>query len=77
MPNTLLNTIKLLYKNLYATIDSPNDCVKIKRGVLQGGILSPYFFNIFIDDLANELIINGFKIYLFADDLAILTIGLK
>jgi len=41
-----------------------NFVIKIDTGVKQGGVLSPYFFNVYIDDLLKQIyeINNGLKI---------------
>jgi hypothetical protein len=52
-----------------------DDSVPIKRGVLQGGVLSPDLFNRYIDDLASNLVREGFASYYYADDLAVLVHG--
>ena len=50
--------------------------VKIRKGVLQGGILSPLLFTLYIDDLAAILEKNqSLKAYFYANDLAVLTKG--
>ena len=44
--------------------------------MLQGGILSPHLFNLYIDDLAMTLVNRlHLKAYLYADDLGILING--
>ena len=49
---------------------------KIKKGVLQGGILSPLLFTLYINDLAEELEKQGLIFpYFYADDLAVLVCG--
>lgn len=42
-----------------------------KNGVLQGGVLSPMIFNLYLDDLIQYLEDRGFKCFAFADDLGI------
>jgi hypothetical protein len=49
---------------------------EIHKGVLQGGILSPLLFILYINDLAELLEKNdAMKAYFYADDLAVLTKG--
>lgn len=60
--------------------------IKIKNGVRQGGILSPYFFNVYIDDISQQLnTLNvGCKVgnilinnIMYADDLALISPSVK
>lgn len=53
------------------------DAISIKRGVLQGGVLSPFLFNTYINDLSQSLKNINAKFYLYADDLAVLVHGQK
>jgi hypothetical protein len=49
---------------------------EIHKGVLQGGILSPLLFTLYINDLAELLERDvALKAYFYADDLAVLTKG--
>ena len=50
-----INLLKIIYNNSAVTINSLKDAVKTKFGVIQGGINSPMLFNIFINDLADQL----------------------
>jgi hypothetical protein len=51
------------------------DAVPIKRGVLQGGVLSPELFNRYINDLVERLVRENFNCFYYADDLAVLVHG--
>ena len=43
----------------------------IRAGVIQGGIISPTLFTIFINDLIKNLEEQGVTTYAYADDMAI------
>jgi len=58
----------------------------VKCGVRQAGILSPFLFNIYVDDLIDSLSISGFVCYvnnsflgciMYAEDLLILSSSLS
>ena len=49
--------------------------IHIRKGVIQGGILSPKFFNIFYDTLLDKLEKLEVFILAYADDIVIATIG--
>ena len=51
--------------------------MKIGKGVIQGGVLSPTLFIIMFNDLMVSLTESGFECYAYADDLAITDEGMK
>jgi exonuclease III len=77
------------YSKTFTTISwngALSECVQITSGVRQGGILSPIFFSVYVDDLLNELsssglgcFVNGFcfNSLMYADDLILLTITIS
>jgi hypothetical protein len=76
IPVDLRNTIQLLYSGAHTTPTlSADDAVAIKRGVLQGGVLSPDLFNYYIDDLSMQLKRDNYLHYYYADDLAVIVHG--
>jgi len=46
--------------------------INIHKGVLQGGILSPWLFNIYIDNLVGSLKDISFDVLAYADDIAVI-----
>ena len=89
VPLTFLNVIIMWYSNLECRVrwgDSTSSWFTIEAGVRQGGVLSPVFYCLYVDDLVDILVALGIGCYLlktflsillFADDMALLAPSLK
>jgi hypothetical protein len=71
-PENIVNTIKKLYSGARMRLNTLHQVLNINKGVMQGGILSPWLFNIYIDDLITELKQYTFEVLGYADDLALI-----
>jgi hypothetical protein len=63
VPPCLINTLACWYSKLYAVVRwnaSFSENFQVCCGVRQGGILSPFLFNVYVDDLIQELSTDGF-----------------
>ena len=68
----IINAIKVIYSSARMRLNTLQKYINVNRGVLQGGILSPWLFNIYIDDLVTSLKTVSFEVLAYADDLAVI-----
>ena len=71
----IIGTIKLLYSKAKLKISSNSENINVNNGVLQGSLISPMLFDLYINDLINELDNNSFDVLAYADDLCVLCDG--
>lgn len=71
-PEELLNIICKIYSFAKMKIDLHQKAINVNRGVLQGSILSPMVFNIYINDLITKTDNVAFEILVYADDIAVI-----
>ena len=67
--------LKLLYSKAKLKISNDSENINVNNGVLQGSIISPMLFDLYINDLINELDKNSFEVLAYADDLCVLCDG--
>ena len=63
MPLSLVGLLNDCDSRLCCSIKYNNvigECFKALHGVCQGGVLSPYLFALYVDDLANNLQFSGY-----------------
>ena len=69
---SIVNAVRKIYSSAKMRLNTLQKQINVNRGVLQGGILSPWLFNIYIDDLIRDLENKAFEVLGYADDLAII-----
>ena len=89
VPMVFLNLLIMWYSDLKCRVrwgDTLSDWFSVKSGVRQGGVLSPVFYCIYVDELVDILSRMGIGCYLkntflsillYADDMALLAPSLK
>ncbi len=75
LSEVVVNTIKLIYSNSRLKINTFSYTININGNVLQGSIISPMLFNVFIDDLVRKLGRECFEVLAYADDIAVIFTG--
>ena len=66
----LIRVLKALYLSKRISVDF-KDSINVNRGVLIGSILSPFLFNLYINDLIEEIKKVAFEVLSFGDDIDI------
>jgi hypothetical protein len=84
LPSNLLSVFENWFNNCFTSVKWGSVCstsFKLNCGIRQGGVLSPYFFAVYIDDIVAKVKSLGigcylglvcFSIFLYADDILLL-----
>ena len=67
----IINAVRVIYSSA-RILNTLQSHINVNRGVLQGSILSPWLFNIYIDHLVRSLKEVSFEVLAYADDLAVI-----
>jgi hypothetical protein len=72
IPINLIDKIKKIYSGARIRLNHLHEPINVNRGVLQGSIISPILFNLYIDDLVESLDQEAYEVLAYADDIAVL-----
>ena len=81
LPCTLLSVTEIWFEKCSTCVKWNSSVSKLSCGVRQGGVMSPYCFAIFIDDIVHKVVSSGtgcyiglvcFSVILYADDILLL-----
>ena len=68
----IITIIEKIYSKAGLKIDTLNEKINVNNGVLQGSLISPMLFNLYINDLIEDIDKMAFEILAYADDLAVI-----
>jgi len=71
-PVKLINTVKKIYNNAKVNTNRLKEDINLNRGMLTGGVCTPFLFNVVADSLVRLMIMIAFECIAYADDLVIL-----
>jgi hypothetical protein len=68
----LISIVEKIYSFAAVRTDNMNEMINVNNGVLQGSLISPMLFNLYINDLVIELGSRCYETLAYADDLAVI-----
>ena len=71
----IIGKIKLLYSKAKLKKSFNSENINVNNDILQGSLISPILFDLYINDLINELDNNSFDVLTYADDFCIICDG--
>ena len=72
IPEEIINATKLLYSSAKISVNPLLPAINVNKGLMQGAMMSPILFNIFIDGFITLLDRGAWDVLGFADDIAII-----
>ena len=71
-PDHLINAVKKIYSSARMRLNTFLDPINVNKGVMQGGIISHWLFNVYLNDLIISIKDQVFDVLAYADDLAVI-----